>query len=254
MNGQLKTHAGIRFLNGVAPKNTIGRSFYKHGGLIFWGEAAEAAGCLPFDPNPSTNLAGREKEKIILNRFKMAVLTGVLAISPIIGASSGSAAPANPVSDNDTVPPAAVSVEALSPLDAKRNKVVQTALSLKGQVQYVHWTQRQENHAPYKTDCSGFTYLVYKQANIGVYLINKDDDSQATVGQKIEWGKFEKGDLIFFWNGGSKNKNDVGHVGIYIGDGKMIHNANGKSDVILTNIYNNSSYKERFVVARRVIK
>lgn len=146
------------------------------------------------------------------------------------------------------------SVEAASSVEARRNKVVQTALSLKNKVEYVHWKQRQETRAPYKTDCSGFTYLAYRLANVGVKLVNKDDDDQAKVGQKVSWGKFKKGDLIFTWNGGSKNKSDVGHVGIYIGDGKMIHNASGKSDVIISNIYKSSYYKERFIVARRVIK
>jgi cell wall-associated NlpC family hydrolase len=137
---------------------------------------------------------------------------------------------------------------------SKRNKVVQTAIGLTNKVDYVHWTKRQETKAPYKTDCSGFTYLAYRLANVGVKLVNKDDDAQAKVGQKVSWGKFEKGDLIFTWNSGSKNKSDVGHVGIYIGDGKMIHNASAKNDVIVSNIYKGSYYKDRFIVARRVIK
>ncbi|HTG71288.1 MAG TPA: SH3 domain-containing protein, partial [Candidatus Udaeobacter sp.] len=60
-----------------------------------------------------------------------------------------------------------------SSLEAKRNKVVQTALSLKNKVDYVHWTKRQETRAPYKTDCSGFTYLAYRLAKVGVLLVNK---------------------------------------------------------------------------------
>jgi cell wall-associated NlpC family hydrolase len=145
------------------------------------------------------------------------------------------------------------SVDAASSVEAKRNKVVQTALSLKNKVDYVNWKNRQETRAPYKTDCSGFTYLAYRLANVGVKLVNKDDDDQARVGQKVSWGNLKKGDLVFFWLN-SKNKKDVGHVGIYIGDGKMIHNITAKRDVIVTNIYKNSYYKDRFVVARRVIK
>ncbi|SFE96204.1 NlpC/P60 family protein [Paenibacillus catalpae] len=142
---------------------------------------------------------------------------------------------------------------ASSSVEAKRNKVVQTALSLKNKVEYVNWRQRQETRAPYKTDCSGFTYLAYRLADIGVKLVNKDDDDQAKVGQKVAWGDFKKGDLIFFWLD-SDDKSDVGHVGIYIGDGKMIHNITAQRDVIITNIYKNSWYKKRFITARRVIK
>jgi cell wall-associated NlpC family hydrolase len=144
-------------------------------------------------------------------------------------------------------------VEAASSVEAKRDKVVQTALSLKNKVQYVTWRHRQETRAPYKTDCSGFAYLAYRLADVDVKLVNKDDDDQAKVGQKVSWGNLKKGDLVFFWLNSSDKKN-VGHVGIYIGDGKMIHNINKSRDVIITNIYKNSWYKDRFVVARRVIK
>lgn len=145
------------------------------------------------------------------------------------------------------------SVDAASVQD-RRNKVVRTAISLTNKVDYVHWTDRQERFAPYKTDCSGFTYLAYRLANVGVRLVNRDDDDQAKVGTRVAWGKFVKGDLIFTWNSGSKNRKDVGHVGIYIGNGKMIHNAGFKNDVIISNIYRSDYYKNRFIVARRVIK
>src|SRR4029453_1543884 len=119
------------------------------------------------------------------------------------------------------------SVDAASSVEAKRNKVVQTALSLQNKLDYVNRKNRQETRAPYKTDCSGFTYLSYRLANVGVKLVNKDEDDQAKVGQKVSWGNLKKGDLVFFWLN-SKNKKDVGHVGIYIGDGKMIHNITAK--------------------------
>lgn len=145
--------------------------------------------------------------------------------------------------------------EAATSADAKRDKVVQTALSLQNKVSYVNWRNRQEAHAPYRTDCSGFTALVYKLSKVGVTLVNRDDDAQAKVGQKIGWGNFKKGDLIFFGKMGSSNSiSDVGHVGIYIGNGKMIHNLSPSRDVTITNIYTNSYYKSRFTVARRVIK
>jgi cell wall-associated NlpC family hydrolase len=186
-----------------------------------------------------------------LNRFTKVVLTGALALSSIIGTSSAFAAPANAASGNGTVSAAAT---ATASLDAKRDKVVQTALSLKNQVKYVNWRQRQEAHAPYKTDCSGYTYLAYRLANIGVTLVNKDDDAQAKVGQQVAWGDLQKGDLVFFGNmGSSKSLTDVGHVGIYIGNGQMIHNVNSKSNVTITNISQSKYYKDRFIVARRVI-
>ncbi|WP_282942675.1 C40 family peptidase [Paenibacillus sp. RC67] len=158
--------------------------------------------------------------------------------------------PTPPVNPNPTPTPDPTPAPGNS-IAARQEKVVQMALSLQNQVKYVNWKNRQEDHAPYATDCSGFTYLAYRLADVGVLLINRAPIPQSTVGQKVEWGQFQKGDLIFTRN--STSGNEVGHVGIYIGDGKMIHNANSSSNVIISNI-NTSYYKDRFVVARRVIQ
>ncbi|WP_127533917.1 C40 family peptidase [Paenibacillus kobensis] len=136
-------------------------------------------------------------------------------------------------------------------IEAQRDKVVATALELQDKVKYVHWQDRQEMVAPYKTDCSGYTYLVYRLANVGVKLINRDDDDQSHVGKLVTWGNFEKGDLLFFWND-PNNKGNVGHVGIYIGNGRMIHNADIGKDVVISDV-NSSFYRTRFIVGRRVI-
>jgi len=136
-------------------------------------------------------------------------------------------------------------------IESQRDKIIVTALELQDKVTYVHWRDRQEMVAPYKTDCSGYTYLVYRLANVGVKLINRDDDDQSHVGKLITWGNFEKGDLLFFWND-PNNKGNVGHVGIYIGDNQMIHNADIGKNVVISDIGSNY-YKTRFIVARRVI-
>jgi cell wall-associated NlpC family hydrolase len=149
------------------------------------------------------------------------------------------------VKDTPVTPPPPVKTDK----EIKQDKVVEIAKSLQGQVKYVHWQDRQEAVAPYSTDCSGYTALVYKLADIGVTLINRDDDDQAKVGTSITYGKFEKGDLLFFWNANSVDHNDVGHVGIYIGDGKMIHNASPGVDVIVSTVA-----PDKFIVARRVIQ
>lgn len=157
--------------------------------------------------------------------------------------------------DSTPVPvPVPVPVPAPTDVQVKRDKIIETAMGLIGQVNYVHWQDRQEAAAPYATDCSGFTALVFKLANIGVTLINRDDDDQAKVGTKItSYDQLQKGDLVFFGNiGSSTSLTDVGHVGIYIGDGKMIHNANPTNDVIVSNI-NSSYYTSKFMWARRVI-
>jgi uncharacterized YkwD family protein/spore coat assembly protein SafA len=74
----------------------------KRGEPNVWGEATSVAGRLLFDPNPSANLVGRKKERMVLMRFKKSVLTGVLALGTLIGAGIVSAAPYS-VSGNDTM-------------------------------------------------------------------------------------------------------------------------------------------------------
>jgi hypothetical protein len=62
-------------------------------------------------------------------------------------------------------------------------------------------------------DCSGFTQLVYKNLGITIPRVSQD---QAKVGTAVpSLAEAKPGDLIIL-NGG-------GHVGIYVGDGKMIH-------------------------------
>jgi hypothetical protein len=67
-------------------------------------------------------------------------------------------------------------------------------------------------------DCSGLTQLVYK--NLGVD-IPRTASQQATAGQAVaSVADARPGDLVFFDY--SKQRAGVDHVGIYIGNGKMI--------------------------------
>lgn len=72
----------------------------------------------------------------------------------------------------------------------------------------------------YGYDCSGFSYNLLKAHG---YFIPRDADDQARNGQEVDMlddSQWEAGDLLFFANEGSTN---VRHVGIYIGNGQMIH-------------------------------
>lgn len=164
--------------------------------------------------------------------------------NPGISAKSAKKAPGNIA----TMPPK--TKPAITALDKKRQKIVDTAYELKDKVVYVHWKNRQELVAPYKTDCSGYSYLVYRLANVGVKLINRDDDDQSHVG-KLVTSNFKKGDLLFYWTD-VNNKGNVGHVGIYAGNNKIIHNAGIGKNVIVSDI-TSKWYKTRFIVGRRVI-
>jgi hypothetical protein len=67
-------------------------------------------------------------------------------------------------------------------------------------------------------DCSGFTQLVFK--NLGIEL-PRVSAQQATAGQPVaSLADARPGDLVFFDN--SAARPGIDHVGIYLGNGKMI--------------------------------
>ncbi|MFB6893274.1 NlpC/P60 family protein [Kitasatospora sp. NPDC056327] len=62
-------------------------------------------------------------------------------------------------------------------------------------------------------DCSGLTGAAYRAADIRLPRVSQD---QWKVGSRIARADLQPGDLVFFYG-------DLHHVGIYIGDGRMIH-------------------------------
>lgn len=65
-------------------------------------------------------------------------------------------------------------------------------------------------------DCSGLTRILFFAE--GIYL-PRDAYQQAEIGKAVTYSELRKGDLIFFTNA----KGRVNHVGIYEGDGVMLH-------------------------------
>ncbi len=66
---------------------------------------------------------------------------------------------------------------------------------------------------PGSFDCSGLTAYAYKAAGIG---LPHSSALQARVGQAVGRANLQPGDLVFFYS-------PVSHVGIYIGNGQMVH-------------------------------
>ena len=75
--------------------------------------------------------------------------------------------------------------------------------------------------SPNGFDCSGFVQYVYAQNGI---QLPRTADYQANVGQWVDKSQLQPGDLVFF----AGDYVNVSHVGIYVGDGKMIHASSGK--------------------------
>jgi hypothetical protein len=96
-------------------------------------------------------------------------------------------------------------------------------------------------------DCSGFTYYLFK-SQLGIEL-PRSSHEQVKVGKKIEKSDLVPGDLLFFNTSGRR----ISHVGLYIGDGNMIHASSGKARVRIDTI-NTGYYSQRYVTARRIIE
>jgi cell wall-associated NlpC family hydrolase len=99
---------------------------------------------------------------------------------------------------------------------------------------------------PNAYDCSGFTYYLFK-TELGI-TIPRTSYSQGSAGVKVEKSQLVPGDLVFFNTTGR----GISHVGLYIGDGNMIHASSGKRQVRIDNI-NSGYYSQRYVTGRRVI-
>ena len=116
----------------------------------------------------------------------------------------------SPMAAQAAAPPGAPVVSAPSQVVAPNGaaqRIVDTALALQG-TPYA-WG----GSTPQGFDCSGLVQYAAASAGISVPRTSR---AQATVGTPVSRADLRPGDLVFFYD-------PVGHVGIYLGDGKMVH-------------------------------
>ncbi len=119
--------------------------------------------------------------------------------------------------------------------------LVQTALLYKG------YSYRWGGMSPATGfDCSGFANYVCSQN--GVSLHRSAQEIYSNDGVAVSKDELQPGDLLFFGYGAYS----VTHVGIYIGDGQMIHASTSATGVILSDI-NSNYYTRMYVGAKRVV-
>jgi len=131
------------------------------------------------------------------------------------------------------------------------NRVVNLALSKRG-CAYVwgaaHSWAGIKNKKQNVFDCSGLVSWALYQAGYKKY----GPQSTATLknmGKNIKRSNMKPGDIILFSSNGSGG--GVHHVGIYIGNGKMVH-APYTGTVVRVESINNPFYKREFYCARRL--
>ncbi len=97
-------------------------------------------------------------------------------------------------------------------------------------------------------DCSGFVYSALKDAGYNVGRTTAQ--GYRSYGTSVSKSNMQPGDLVFFGSNGNAT-----HIGIYIGNGQMIHSSGGSKNtasnpgkgVCVTNV----DYRNDFIEARR---
>ena len=80
------------------------------------------------------------------------------------------------------------------------------------------------------TDCSGFTQSVL--ANFGIN-ISRTAGAQSQGGTAVDLNNLEPGDLLYYEGSGDYG---IGHVTMYIGDGKVVHASSSTTGIIVSDV------------------
>lgn len=130
------------------------------------------------------------------------------------------------------------------PANSKGSDVVKAAATKLGSP-YV-WGAKGDK----KFDCSGLSYWAVNEVDPilgGKMYTNAAGQAKYCYGKGLSVGRSEllPGDLVFWQNlgcSGCGRWQEVHHVGIYAGDGKVIEASSSKGRVVLRDLWNSSSY------------
>jgi peptidoglycan DL-endopeptidase LytE len=93
-------------------------------------------------------------------------------------------------------------------------------------------------------DCSGFVQKVFRELEVSLPRTARE---QFEVGNTVAPGDLQKGDLIFF----STYAAYASHVGIYLGNNKMIHASSRDRQVVISPM-NTAYFRSRYLGAKRI--
>ena len=158
----------------------------------------------------------------------------------------------NMLSDHKVSEVSNVTTKSTSSTTSKQTEIVNYAKQFLG-VPYVYGGASKSGF-----DCSGFTMYVYKKIGISM---RHGAQAQSKIGTAVNANKksasslkenLQPGDLVFFLD--YETMDEIGHCGIYIGDGKFIHASSGSGHCVKINsLLPGDYYNTRYCAARRII-
>jgi len=133
-----------------------------------------------------------------LRRAAVVLVAGVgVALSPLPAQADSGGGPST----------SAVAAAPAAAASSAAQKVVDTALAQQGKP-YV-WAAS----GPHSYDCSGLTQFAFAAAGV---KLPHSSRMQASMGAPVSKDALQPGDLVAFYS-------PVSHIGIYIGNGQMVH-------------------------------
>jgi cell wall-associated NlpC family hydrolase len=170
----------------------------------------------------------------------------------VLGIDPGQAAAAQEVADTFALPA----------YSTWQRRVLAAAVRFIG-FPYVWGGTSEKPHKPFKVqtrggfDCSGFVWRVYKDerypggAKLSGVLRGRTTyqmSGEVPRSTRVPFSRLEPADLLFFGDRGTKSSpSQVGHMGIYLGEGWMIHSS-GQGVAVLRLA---GWYRQRFAWGRR---
>jgi cell wall-associated NlpC family hydrolase len=184
------------------------------------------------------------RSRLLISVLVIACALGVALLKPLAGrADDGAPAPLEPTpptNSNLVIPP-------LPSFKHKASKTRTTQSHLAFGIRVVDYAKRftgiryvYGGSSPRSGfDCSGFVRYVY--AHFGLPLAHSSY-AQFDRGRRVSRSALRPGDLVFF--------DGLGHVGIYVGNGRFIHAPHSGTRVQIQSL--GGWYRSRFVGARRL--
>lgn len=123
--------------------------------------------------------------------------------------------------------------------------VVSMAKDLVGKVKY-SFGANSLTSAGGTGDCSSFVQYVFNQNGVSLPR-TAESQYNSSKGKSVDKDKLQAGDVVFFKG---TYKAGISHVGIYVGNGKFVHNSSSKGGTTISNL-SDDYYSKHYAGAKR---